>query len=241
MAYASFPPYATGGNVKKLAEGNVLSALESALTHPTHSDNFVDQYDAVLISGLIPGVAQVNAEASGDAIAVDISGVYVLPVVPQDGDGNSDVANGQDIYIDASTAVLSKNKDGIYFGKALVNATVSGGSTAVNMPVLLGHATPDDRDAHTEVATGTYTLTGYGVTTIDSSAAAVTGTLGDGDRIGRLKTIVMTNADNSSTVSITNHVTSDPEVATFDAIDETLLLLWTGTEWATVHASATFV
>lgn len=32
-----------------------------------------------------------------------------------------------------------------------------------------------------------------------------------------------------------NHA-SDPEVFTFDAVDEALLLQWTGTEWMTVHA-----
>ena len=92
-----------------------------------------------------------------------------------------------------------------------------------------------------ETATGTFTLSASRSTSIDSSGGAVTGTLGDGDYIGQLKTIVMTEASNSSTVSITNHETSDPEVATFDAVDEYLLLVWTGTEWATVSNTCTFV
>jgi hypothetical protein len=92
-----------------------------------------------------------------------------------------------------------------------------------------------------ETATGTYTLSPYGHTIIDSSAGAVTGTLGSAATPGTIKTITMQDATASSTVSITNHVTSDPEVATFDAVDETLVLVWTGTEWATIHASATFV
>jgi len=76
---------------------------------------------------------------------------------------------------------------------------------------------------------------------IDSSSNAVNGTLGDGQYIGQTKTIVMTEASNSSTISITNHVTSDPEVATFDAVDETGVFLWTGTEWITLYATCTFV
>ena len=51
----------------------------------------------------------------------------------------------------------------------------------------------------------------------------------------------MTDATTSSTISITNHQTSDPEVATFDAVDETGVFLWTGTEWVTIFATCTFV
>ena len=85
------------------------------------------------------------------------------------------------------------------------------------------------------------TLAVYGATQIDSSSNAVDGTLGSGTFVGQLKTIVMTEASNSSTVSITNHETSDPEVATFDAVDEYWLGIWTGTEWATVANTCTFV
>jgi len=90
-----------------------------------------------------------------------------------------------------------------------------------------------------EIATGAYTLQPFGVTTIDSSGGAVTGTLGDGSYIGQIKTIVMTDATNSSTVSVTNHETSDPEVGTFDAVDETWVLLWSGTEWITLQSTCT--
>ena len=79
------------------------------------------------------------------------------------------------------------------------------------------------------------------VTLIDSGTQAVDGTLADDTVIGRETYIVMTEASNSSTVSIEHHVTSDPEVATFDAVDETLTLKWNGTEYETIHASATFV
>jgi len=51
----------------------------------------------------------------------------------------------------------------------------------------------------------------------------------------------MTEASNSSTVSIALHESSDPEVATFNAVDEYLVLEWSGTEWVTIKATATFV
>ena len=95
--------------------------------------------------------------------------------------------------------------------------------------------------AQPETATGTITLLSSGPTSIDSSGGAVTATLGSGDFIGQSKTIVMTDASNSSTVSISLHQTSDPEVATFDAVDETGVFMWTGTEWVTIFATCTFV
>jgi len=83
-------------------------------------------------------------------------------------------------------------------------------------------------------------LSTFGSSAIDSSANAVDATLAAGTYIGQIKVIVMTEASNSSTVSIANHQTSDPEVATFDAVDETGVFMWTGTEWITLFATCTF-
>lgn len=86
----------------------------------------------------------------------------------------------------------------------------------------------------TETATGTYTINAGRPTAIDSSGGAVTATLGSGDFIGQMTTIVMTDASNSSTVTVTNHATTDGEVGTFAAVDAFWTLVWTGTEWANV-------
>jgi hypothetical protein len=51
----------------------------------------------------------------------------------------------------------------------------------------------------------------------------------------------MTDASNSSTLTIASHETADAEVATFDAVDEYLVLEWSGTEYVTIKATATFV
>ena len=91
------------------------------------------------------------------------------------------------------------------------------------------------------ITVGSPTLKSYGASSLDSSGGAITGTLGAGTSIGQIKTIVMTEASTSSTISITNHQTSDPEVATFDAVDETGVFMWTGTEWVTIFATCTFV
>lgn len=93
-----------------------------------------------------------------------------------------------------------------------------------------------------DTATGTYSITDPNTTTlINSSGGAVTATLDDGTRYGQRKMIVMTNATASSTVSVTHHETSDPEVITFAAVDDTAILEWTGTEWITIKLSGASV
>jgi hypothetical protein len=84
------------------------------------------------------------------------------------------------------------------------------------------------------VTTGSPTLDSTGVSLLDSSGGAITATLGSGDYTGSMKLIVMTDATTSSTVSVTSHATSDPEVFTFAQVDDALLLMWTGNEWITV-------
>lgn len=86
-----------------------------------------------------------------------------------------------------------------------------------------------------ETATGTFTASAHGLTQIDSGSGAVTVTLPDGDHIGQEKTIQMVNQTNSSTVSVTNHVTSAPEVFTFNAVGDMLVLRWNGSAWYTAE------
>lgn len=66
-------------------------------------------------------------------------------------------------------------------------------------------------------------------------------TVGSGVYMGQILLIVMSSNASSKTcsISVTNHETSDPEVFTMDAADEYLLLIWTGTEWATVSTTCT--
>lgn len=108
----------------------------------------------------------------------------------------------------------------------------------------------------TEIITGAYgDLNRYmSAGEIDSSGGVVSGNLRNGYFIGQIKIIVMTEASNSSTITVTYHddipgnpvyVGSKPagdyEVATFDAVDEAWILMWTGTEWTTLRATCTFV
>lgn len=87
----------------------------------------------------------------------------------------------------------------------------------------------------------TQTLTGvvtfnrlYQAGDIDSSGGAVTVTVVDGLFIGQIITFSMSDATASSTVSVQNHILSNPKVGTFNAVNETWSLIWVGTKWDTL-------
>lgn len=232
-----------GEECSSSGEGRMLTFEESVLAHPSHTDGLVDGGDPVVVGGLV-GVAMKGASAATDLIAVDSEGIWWLSVVADDDDGHVAIARGDDIFINTSTCVLSKISDPdtqLPFGKALgVLSSGSTGVVAVKVHSLIGSLLATGGSAvETLIASGAASVTG--ATELDSAAGALTVTLADGLTLGQQKFIVMTDAANSSTVSITHHETSDPEVATFDAVDEYLLLVWTGTEWATVSNSCTFV
>jgi hypothetical protein len=69
---------------------------------------------------------------------------------------------------------------------------------------------------------------------LDSSGGAVSSTLGNGRFIGQRMIYTMSDASNASTVSVNNHETSSPEVFTFNATTDLLILEWSGSVWFTV-------
>ena len=91
-----------------------------------------------------------------------------------------------------------------------------------------------------EIRAAAPALSIWGPTSISGIDNAVNATLADGKEIGDIKTIVLSNATNQPhTVTVAHHVTSDPEVCTFAAVDETWILIWTGTEWADIYQTCT--
>jgi hypothetical protein len=179
------------------------------------------------------GVAEVAA-ASGDVVAVALLSADGTMEMTAGGV----ISYGADVYAAADGKVTALSTTGGRYrkvGVALEAATADGDIIQV-LPIA--------QDVFTDVIE---TITASGAlslivpTQLDSTAGAIAGTLADGTVIGQKKYIVMTNATNSSTVSVAHHATSDPEVATFDAVDEFIELVWTGTEWETVKATCTFV
>jgi len=120
-------------------EGRHISILESDLTHPTHADGFVDKGDPIIFNDLGQsnytgvGVAFASAAAATEFIAVDTEGIWYLNVVSADDLGNSNIVFGDQIFINVTTAVLSKIRNANTnrpFGYALNTTTIAGAGTA---------------------------------------------------------------------------------------------------------------
>jgi hypothetical protein len=143
MPYGVYEAGVAGDEVSSTYEGRHLTFSESQLTHPDNGDGFVNKGDPVLVGNNIVGVAFLSAAAATDLIPIDTEGIWQLSVVATDEDGSSAVAVGDEIFINRSTCILSKNKDkGTHqrFGYALY--AITGGDTDV-IPVKV-HFDPDD-------------------------------------------------------------------------------------------------
>lgn len=84
------------------------------------------------------------------------------------------------------------------------------------------------------VTAGSPTLVTNGIVYLNSNGGAITATLPDANVLYQRVMIYMSEASNASTVTVTNHETSDPEVFTFNSTSDRLILEWTGGEWITV-------
>ena len=114
------------------------------------------------------------------------------------------------------------------------------GQRAITVPNAVAPISIKGNIGDDETVTGTVTLQRFGSSYLDSSGGAVTATLPDGLMPGDIKVIRMSDATNSSTVTVTHHKTSDPEVGTFDATTDYWILAWSGDEWVTIDATCSF-
>ncbi len=165
------------------------------------------------------------------------------------------IATGNRCGNDTATA----QNNGILVQTASTRGIISGNNldnnSTANIQVLVAGVKVFNNEGTDETVTaGSPTLHTWGSTSLNSAGGAITGTLASGRYIGEIKTIVMTEASTSSTITITNHddvdgipaydgsvPSGDGEVGTFNAVDETWILMWTGTEWTTIRATCTFV
>jgi predicted RecA/RadA family phage recombinase len=78
-------------------EGEVLSLLESALTHPARTGNLVESGDPVFVGSLV-GVALDSADADTDTVRVATEGVWELAVTATTATADSAIAVGDKLY-----------------------------------------------------------------------------------------------------------------------------------------------
>lgn len=117
-------------------EGDRLTVTESVMVHPAHGDGLVDSGDQIVV-GTLTGVAETSAAATTDGIAVVRRGVVKVPVTAVNAGGNSAVAYGDKLFIDAAAAAaVNKKVANQPFGIAL--AAVNAGATATIEVLLTG-------------------------------------------------------------------------------------------------------
>lgn len=85
----------------------------------------------------------------------------------------------------------------------------------------------------------TATAQSFGITFVDGTGAGVILTLPDGIADGQIKRFLCTATGNDVDLSITNHITSDPEIARFNAVGESLTLIWLTNQWHTLSLIGT--
>jgi len=146
-----------GDEISSTYEGRHITALESAITHPTRDSGFVNGGDPVLVGDIIVGVALKTASAATDNITIDTEGIWALTVQAKDDLGNVAVAEGDQIYINTTTCVLSKLMNKATqrrFGYAMSPAVSGTTTTVVAVKVHF-----DPVDAEEIVGNGTAQMT----------------------------------------------------------------------------------
>ena len=131
-----------GDEISSTYEGRHLRMLESNLVHPTHTDGFVDKGDQV-VCGNIVGVSFKSAAAATEYVEIDSEGIWSLTATATDEDGNSAIAIGDEIFINITTGVLSKDRNKNthqHFGYAL-SVLTSGTTGTICIKI---HWDPDD-------------------------------------------------------------------------------------------------
>ena len=233
MAYSE-TPYTAGAPAGERydADPNVLTLVESSLTHPTHADGFVDVNDPCYVGDIV-GVANESATAATDMIAMKVRGLFSLPVVASDDAGTSAITVGAKLFI-SSAGVISKSESGKFFGHALNTATAS--ATATNICVWVGGTVDTLIRGLTDieetlVASGAAST--LGVTLLDGTSAAVAATLAVGANEGQRKVFRATNVANAVTLAVTGHEMGATTVTyTFAVVADYVILEWTGVDWA---------
>ena len=117
-------------------KGDVLDVPHADLVFFDTGDGLVNSEQVVLIGAAnLPGVAELDAKASGDLIPCSIVGVHKLPVTGKGvADAGTAIAFGDVVFYDTATEVINIDTGEVRYGIAL-GAVPSG--TIVEIPVLL--------------------------------------------------------------------------------------------------------
>lgn len=116
--------------VSSTYEGRHLTFYETDITGK--EGTYAEKGHPVVVGEHIVGVAFKTGTVANELIAIDTEGIWNLLVDASDEDGDNAVAPGDELYIDKSSAAISKNRNTVthtLFGYAL--GTIAGGSEYV--------------------------------------------------------------------------------------------------------------
>jgi predicted RecA/RadA family phage recombinase len=183
-------------------DGEIVSVVESALTHPYHADGLVDSGDLVAV-GTLTGVAINSASAATSTIQVAVEGVWDLPATGATGSADSAIAVGDLLYMADSdvkaTATLTSTGTAVADG-----ATVTIGSVVYTFKTTL---TTDPAAVPYEVLIGS---TSNGAAALDNLKSAINGTSGAGSTYGEgtVAHPLVTATTNSNTEQVIEAITA---------------------------------
>jgi hypothetical protein len=177
-------------------------------------------------SGSVSKIKNNNIIDGNTADTAYLSAIYIVSDSSIIKDNYIDnIAGGNGHYKYGITTSTSSNVE--MSGNTILNMeTASYGTIASTQRVL---------DYFSETVTGATNLKTYGISYLNSNGGAVAAVLPDGVYIGQEKVIKMSDATASSTLSVTHHETTDPEVFTFAQVTDILILKWNGLEWVTIN------
>ena len=151
-----------GTEVSSGGEGRVLTFEESVLTHPYHSDGFVDGKDPVFVGDQV-GVALKGAAAATDMIAIDTEGIFWLNVLGIVSDGTADglaqaLVPGQRVYIQivpgTDTYILTGESDPEHFQP--FGITMSTVTSSLTVPTLVAVKVHQERNDWKHILLGAF-------------------------------------------------------------------------------------
>lgn len=192
-------------------EGNIFSGYEGSTSSSTGLIYLYPADRVSLINNIIDNY-------QNTALVTFASGTWTKCIIG----GNIYDGKASPLYRNLSTAV----SDGVY-----ANYLPAGWTCTGNL-----------REGASETVTiAEPTLITSGTSFLDTSSNDITATLPDGLFPGQMKVIIMSDVTSGAgtTVSVSTHETSSPEVGIFDAVGEKWILIWSGTKWITIVATCT--
>jgi len=140
------------------------------------------------------------------------------------------------MYIHSAIDPDTDNTQWLSLAHDQTNGVLATGTGNVRFDAMVDLAAGHVLDVN-NVTADLVTFDDHGIHIIDSSGAAVTGTLAAGTSTGQVVKFSCKTAGNNIDITVANHVTSDPEVIRLDTALEWVTLCWDGTDWVEIDGN----